>query len=154
MQQYHTLLSALHQRLGPAKQMVPATSFDGRTTARMMSCVILDGMFYFQTDRTFLKYEQMTANPSVALCTENIQIEGRAIELGHPLKPANALFAQAYQRAYPGSFSAYSALPTEVLFKVEPTMLTLYEYENNKPVRKIFICKQESYCEENSPGGS
>lgn len=151
---YHTLLEALYQRLGSSKQMVLATSRKDRTTARMMSCVILDGSFYFQTDRSFLKYEQMMDNPCVALCCENIQIEGRATELGHPLRSGNEFFAKAYQGSYPGSFTLYSGIATEVVFKVEPTLITLYEYENQEPVRKIFCCKEEKYYENSPLGGS
>ncbi|MEA4861526.1 MAG: hypothetical protein VB127_13650 [Sphaerochaeta sp.] len=60
---YQDQHAKVYQKLGKAKQMVLATSFEGRTTARTMSCVVLDGCFYFQTDKTFLKYGQMKGNP-------------------------------------------------------------------------------------------
>lgn len=147
MDAYRKQREKIFQKLGKAKQMVLATSFEGRTTARTMSCVFIDGCFYFQTDRTFLKYGQMKGNPSVALCFDNIQIEGVAVDLGHPLDACNATFAAAYQQAYPGSCAAYSGIETEVLFRVEPLRITCYEYENHEPVMKIISCKEESYRE-------
>lgn len=150
---YQDQHAKVYQKLGKAKQMVLATSFEGRTTARMMSCVVFDGCFYFQTDRTFLKYKQMRGNPSVALCFDNIQIEGLAEQLGHPLAECNAVFAAAYQQAYPGSYAAYSGIETEVLFRVEPILITSYEYENHEPVMKVISCKEEIYYENWPLGG-
>jgi hypothetical protein len=147
MDAYQDQHAKVYQKLGKAKQMVLATSFEGRTTARTMSCVVLDGCFYFQTDKTFLKYGQMKGNPSVALCFDNMQIEGLSVDLGHPLAERNAAFAVAYQHAYPGSYAAYSGIETEVLFRVEPLRITCYEYENHEPVMKIISCKEESYHE-------
>lgn len=153
MHEYQEQLEKVYQKLGKAKQMVLATSLGGRTTARMMSCVILDGCFFFQTDRTFLKYEQMKGNPCVALCFDNIQIEGVASDLGHPLDACNATFAAAYRQAYPGSYAAYSSLETEVLFQVEPVLITWYDYEHHEPVRRILSCKEKTYHEHWPLGG-
>ena len=154
MHDYQDQRTKIFQKLGKAKQMVLATSLGTRTTARMMSCVVLEGCFYFQTDRKFLKYEQMRGNPSVAICFDNIQIEGIARELGHPLAAHNASIAVAYQQAYPGSFAAYSALETEVLFEVEPVLITCYEYEKHEPVRRIIYCKEKRYSEDWPLGGT
>lgn len=38
----------------------------------MMSVVLINGVFYFQPDKTFRKYEQIKDNPNVALCIDNI----------------------------------------------------------------------------------
>lgn len=34
------------------KTMVLSTSVDGRVSSRMVSIVLIDGLFYFQTDKT------------------------------------------------------------------------------------------------------
>ena len=71
---------------GKGRKMVLSTSESNRVSSRMMSIVQIDGTFYFQTDLTFKKYHQILSNPNVALCIDNIQIEGICEEIGHPLE--------------------------------------------------------------------
>lgn len=59
---------------GKGKLMVLSSSKNDKVTSRMMSVVQSDGLFYFQTDKTFRKYYQLVNNPQVALCVDNIQI--------------------------------------------------------------------------------
>ena len=74
------------QELSPARKMVLATALAEKVTARMMSVVVLEEKLYFQTDITFRKYQQIRSNPHVALCADNIQIEGYCQERkGSPL---------------------------------------------------------------------
>lgn len=47
---------------------------------------MIEEKLYFQTDNTFKKYNQLKGNNKVALCIDNIQIEGECTELGHPLE--------------------------------------------------------------------
>ena len=54
------------------KTMVLSSSENNKVTSRMMSIVCIDGLFYFQTDKTFRKYNQIISNPQVDLCIENI----------------------------------------------------------------------------------
>ena len=61
---------------GKGKAMVLSSSENNIVSSRMMSVVQANGLFYFQTDKTFRKYSQLIANPQVALCINNIQIEG------------------------------------------------------------------------------
>ena len=136
--EFHAKLTEFFNRLGNAKIMVLATSQDNRVTARMMSCIIADGMIYFQTDRKFDKYKQIAANPRVALCIDNIQIEGVASVQGHTLDPQNKFFATAYECNYKGSFDAYSSLPDTSLIQVAPTKITLWEYDGKEPYRTFF----------------
>jgi len=135
---FHNKLAELFQKLGNAKKMVLATSQDNKVTARMMSCIIYNDMIYFQTDKKFIKYKQITANPMVALCIDNIQIEGVASFQGHPLETQNKFFAKAYESNFKGSFDSYSALADEVLIEIKPLKITLWEYEGKEPYRLIF----------------
>lgn len=65
--------------------MVLSTSYQDKVTSRMMSVIIFDGEFYFQTDKNFRKYNQIKNNPNVLLCCDNISVEGICTELGKPL---------------------------------------------------------------------
>ncbi len=138
----------LFNSIGSAKKMVLATSKNNKVTARMMSCVCIDNSFYMQADSKSEKYSQIYSNPSVALCMDNIQIEGIAHNIGHPLDEKNKFFAEAYETHYKSSFDRYSAFPDEILIKVVPTKITLWIYEDNKPFREIFDFENKEYRKE------
>jgi uncharacterized pyridoxamine 5'-phosphate oxidase family protein len=146
--EFESHLGTFFTQIGSAKKMVLATSKDNKVTARNMSCVIFDGAFYLQTDKTFLKYKQMIANPFVALCVDNIQIEGIAKSVGHPLDNENGTFVALFQQNYKSSFDAYSHLSNEVVFKVQPQKITLWKYENGNPLRVIFDIPNQVYSKE------
>lgn len=121
---------------GRGKPMVLSTCADGRVTSRMMSVVQMDGVFYFQTDRTFRKYAQLRANPRAALCIDNIQIEGVCEELGHP--KACPGFSEAYRECFPGSYERYSHLDNERVFALRPAFIERWVYRDGKPFVETF----------------
>jgi len=145
MSEFKQNINKFYNKFGMAKKMVLATCKDNYVTARMMSCVLIDGALYFQTDKKFLKYKQITANPLVALCIDNMQIEGIANELGHPLNSENSFFADEFKKHYEGSFNAYSSLPDEVLIKIIPRKITLWEYRDGNPYRVYFNVSKQEY---------
>lgn len=65
-----------YEKLGSHKKMVLSTSCKDKVTSRMMSIIVLNNMFYFQTDINSRKANQILSNSYVALCVDNIQIEG------------------------------------------------------------------------------
>ncbi|MFT8315024.1 MAG: pyridoxamine 5'-phosphate oxidase family protein [Clostridium sp.] len=121
--------------LGNKKIMVLATSAENRVTARNMSCIIIDKKIYFQTDKRFLKYDQILENPRVALCVDNIQIEGIAKIRKHPLNEENKDFASRFEDFYKGSYDNYSHMENEVVIEIKPMFITMWKYENGQPFR-------------------
>lgn len=132
---YSQLEKEILENLGNKAVLVVATSKDNRVTARSLSCIINDKKIYFQTDKNFIKYQQIISNPKVALCINNIQIEGIATPIGHPLENKNAWFKKLYKEYYPQSFDNYSKMKNEVIIEVNPTYITLWKYIDNKPLR-------------------
>jgi general stress protein 26 len=135
----------LFQSLGPNQIMVLATSANNKVTARSMSFIIDNGRLYFQTDKNFCKYEQMKINPNVAVCYNNIQIEGICKEIGHPLDESNNTFALKYKEYFSGSYDTYSNLPSETAFEITPTLITIWGYEEGKPYREFYEFSHEKY---------
>lgn len=121
---------------GKGKAMVLSSSENDKVTSRMMSVVQTNGLFYFQTDKMFKKYGQLIANPQVALCINNIQIEGICKEIGDPMK--NAIFCELYQECFNSSFKKYSALENERLFVIKPTYIERWLYINGEPGLETF----------------
>ena len=128
---------------GKGKAMVLSSSENNEVTSRMMSIVQANGLFYFQTDKTFRKYSQLIANPQVALCINNIQIEGICKEIGHPMK--NAIFCELYQECFNSSFKKYSALENERLFVIKPTYIERWLYIDGVSYLENFDIENKSY---------
>lgn len=128
---------------GKGRKMVLSTSESNRVSSRMMSIVQIDGTFYFQTDLTFKKYHQILSNPNVALCIDNIQIEGVCEERGHPLQCAP--FCDIYQECFRSSYDAYTALRNERLFTVKPMYIERWIYKDGIPYMETFDIESKEY---------
>ena len=136
---YNTFLT----EFGHGRKMVLSTSENNRVSSRMMSVIQMDGSFYFQTDVTMRKYRQIKSNRNVALCIDNIQIEGVCEEEGHPLD--NDQFCYLYQKCFQGSFDAYSLLKNERLFVVKPVFIERWIYSNGVPYIETFCVESREY---------
>lgn len=138
-EKYNAFLS----EFGKARKMVLSTSKENVVSSRMMSIVLMDGRFYFQTDATSKKYCQLTNNKNAALCADNIQIEGICEEMGRPHD--NAAFCGLFRECYKGSFEAYTMLENERLFALVPTYIERWVYKENIPYIETFDIKSRSY---------
>ncbi len=140
---YSDLENEIYNNIGEKAFLVLSTSYKDRVTSRTMSFLVIDKKFYFQTDDTFLKFEQIKNNPNVSLCINNIQIEGVAKILGHPFQETNKQFLEHYKNSFLSSFKNYSALDREVVISIEPVFITLWKYEGNKPLRDFLDIKNK-----------
>lgn len=143
MTDFEVTTKELFENLGQGKIMTLATGDEGRISARSMSVCVFDNKFYFQTDRRFLKFTQIQNNPNVALCCENISVEGRAMRIGKPLE--HSRFCEIFKKLFNGSFNAYSSHENEVLFEVEPTLIKTWIYENSYPYVENFDFEKLTY---------
>ena len=130
--------------------MVLSTSANNKVSSRMMSVVHHEGVFYFQTDRTMRKYWQISENPNVALCIDNIQIEGRADGAGRPLE--HPVFAGIFKDCFKGSYDAYSAMENERVFEVRPTFIERWKYLDGEPYIERFYINEKRYSMEKYDG--
>ncbi len=126
---------------GKGRTMVLSTAEGNVISSRMMSVVLIEGRFYFQTDCTFRKYRQLSRNPNAALCIDNIQIEGICEEIGHPLD--HAAFCERFAECFKGSFDAYTALQNERLFTLKPTRVERWIYREGVPYVEMFDVRRE-----------
>ena len=138
-ERYNTFLT----EFGDARIMVLSTSKDDHVTSRMMSIVLYNGVFYFQTDKTFRKYEQLSHNPNVALCIENIQIEGICEEVGCPAD--FSFFCNTYQKRFVNSYKRYTFLENERLFRIKPRFVERWIYIDGMPFMETFDVEKKAY---------
>lgn len=150
MEEFERKADEFYCEFGKGKHMVLSTAEGNKVFSRMMSIVQMDGIFYFQTDLTLRKYSQLINNNNVALCIDNIQIEGQSREIGHPLK--NVAFCCAYRDCFKGSFEAYSSLKNERLFEVKPLKIERWVYEDRNPYIEILDFENRQYSLERYSG--
>lgn len=60
----------------------------------------------------------------------------------------NAFFANAYKKHFGGSYKAYSALPTERLLEITPTLIYSWNYKLTKPYMEYWDFRNEIYRKE------
>lgn len=143
MTNFKKSISTFFEQLGEYKLMVLSTSLNNNVSSRMMSIVVLNGKFYFQTDKTLRKYEQLLGNKNVALCIDNIQIEGTCREIGTPSE--SPVFCELFETYYKSSYDNYSLLQDERLFEVTPVFIERWIYEDGKPFIETFDFHMEIY---------
>lgn len=139
LNKYNDFLSVFNK----GKTMVLSSCEDNKVSSRMMSIVCIDGLFYFQTDKKFRKYRELIHNPYVALCIDNIQIEGVCKEIGHPM--SNAQFCSEYEKNFSISFKMYSSLKNERLFEVSPRFVERWLYIDSVPFIETFDVENQVY---------
>lgn len=131
------------RQLGEHGCMVLSTSLHDDVTSRMMSFIIQDGKFYFQTDKRFRKYTQLKGNSRVSLCRDNMAVEGICSEIGKPSDfPA---FCELYQKYFSASYQRYTGMEEERLFVVIPARLEKWIYEDNQPYMEILDFQSQTY---------
>ena len=145
MQLFDEEIIKLWNEIGTHGVMTLATCAENRVTSRSMSVIVHNGKFYCQTDKTFLKYKQISQNPNVALCYKDLSIEGKCRIIGHPLDKSNDFFADMFKKYFNHSFKMYSALPTEKLLEITPTLIYSWEYKLAKPYMKYFDFENQLY---------
>ena len=150
MELFEERIEEFFSDFGKGRKMVLSTSENDRVSSRMMSVVQINGKFWFQTDKKLKKYHQLSINQNVALCIDNIQIEGICEELGHPLD--NATFCNVFQECFKGSFDAYSYLKNERLFIVKPLYIERWIYKNGLPYIETFCFENNKYSFERYSG--
>ena len=143
MELFEERIEEFFSDFGKGRKMVLSTSENDRVSSRMMSVVQINGKFWFQTDKKLKKYHQLSINQNVALCIDNIQIEGICEELGHPLD--NPVFCSVFQECFKGSFDAYTSLKNERLFVVKPVYIERWIYKNGSPYIESFCFENNQY---------
>lgn len=98
MNSFKNTLNKFYNDFGTYKAMVLSTSLNDKVSSRMVSVIVIDGIFYFQTNKKLKKYNQIKENKNIALSADNISIEGVCYELGLPIN--NKKFCDLYKEPF------------------------------------------------------
>ncbi|MFX0201523.1 MAG: pyridoxamine 5'-phosphate oxidase family protein [Candidatus Hodarchaeota archaeon] len=103
--------------------MVLATSHNDRVIARNVLIVSSGLDIYFGTWEHSRKCMQIRENPRVALCKDDVQIEGLAEILGDLLDEKNKEYADMLRNRFPSSFEYWEDKPGMVIVRVKPELI-------------------------------
>ena len=122
---------------------VLSTAWEGHVSSRSMSIINTGLDVYFQTHSSYIKHMEISKNPNVALCFNNISIEGEAEVIGDWTEEKNQELLKLYQSVHPGSFRAYGLLEGQVVYHIKPHLVMLWKYINGTPIRQNLYVMEE-----------
>ena len=140
---YNDLENEVIGVLGKNPVLVLSTSLNDYVTSRHMSIINVGLNIFFQTNKCYIKYEQMNANEKVSLCCQNISIEGIAEEIGDWKNECNMQLLELYKSKHLGSYERYGSLEGQVVYKITPIKIKLWKYVNGEPIREILYVDEQ-----------
>lgn len=146
LNEFEKQTSRLWKLMGSHSVTVLSTCAQNRVTSRPMSTVIIDGKFYCQTDVNYLKCKQLSENPNAALSFKNLSIEGVCRNIGKPTE--HDIFMNAMKEYFPSATERWSAIPTECLLEITPTLVYLWDYELSVPYMEYWDFQSKTYRKE------
>lgn len=121
----------LWDEIGRGGVMVLSTCAENKVTSRAMSVVVINGKFYCQTNKDYLKCRQIAENTNVALSYRNYSVEGVCRNIGSPYEVKR--FITAMEQIFPDAVKRWSKLPEECVLEITPVLIRSWVYENNVP---------------------
>ena len=113
--------------------IVLATSLNNRVTARNVSYASEGLTIIFGAWTHTKKIAQIRANAKVALCRDNVSIEGIAEMVESPQDEENKRLVEIYKKKLPSVFERYFAhFPGTVFVKVTPTLIVSWVSKDNQ----------------------
>jgi len=124
--------------------MVLATSHNDRVLARSV-LIVSNGLdIYFFTWEHSRKCLQIQKNPRIALCKDNVQIEGVAEILGNLLGESNKEYTDIIRNKHPGAIESWKDQPGMVIARVRPTLIITGVSIDNEPYLEFLDLENET----------
>ncbi len=139
--EYTEMRTKIIDRLKEQKNVVLATCENGKVTARTVYCTSNELKIYFMTSKAYAKYKQIIKNTLVAMCFNNVQIQGRAVILGHPSSDENKEILERCEHL-DKEFMYWAKYKNTVLIEVD---ITEVECWNNNGRKYIDVLNKKSY---------
>ena len=107
------------------KTMVLATSHGDRVTERTVLIASTGLDIYFFSWGHSRKCEQIRTNPRVALCKDNVQIEGVAEILGSLTNKKTRKYTDILRTKFPEAIARWEHRPGMVIARVKPVLVVI-----------------------------
>ncbi len=142
---YGAIVGEIVEILNGNKDIVLATSFNDRVTARTVSFTNNDLIIYFMSWVHNKKIEQIKKNPKVALCLRNLQIEGEAQILGFSYEEKNKNNLEIFKKKFSEFWiNTFSAIREMVTVKIVPNAIVKFENINKRFQLQVINVKNKT----------
>ncbi|NHJ05403.1 MAG: pyridoxamine 5'-phosphate oxidase family protein [Candidatus Heimdallarchaeota archaeon] len=119
--------------LNESRHIVLATSANNRVSTRTVSFANDDLVIYIISWDHNLKINQIKENPLVALCLNNIQIEGIAELINRPTDDKNNEIQNIYRKKFSEIFvNTFFKIPELITIKIVPNRIVKFENFHNR----------------------
>lgn len=144
---YNEMINDIVKILDENKEIILATSHNDRVTARTVSFTNDGLIIYFMSWDHNKKIRQIQKNPKIALCLNNLQIEGRAQILGYVNEEKNANILRIFKKKFSDLWiSTFTRIKEMLMIKVNPTTLTKFENINRRFfLQTIKVVRKEAF---------
>jgi general stress protein 26 len=122
---------------------VLSTSSDDYVTSRPMSIIHIGLDVYFQTNKCYIKHDQMSKNSKVSLCCQNYTIEGLAESVGDWKDINNNELMALYINKHKNSFDRYGMLDGQIVYKISPVKVKMWKYIDGEPIREVLFVNEK-----------
>ena len=133
----------LWKETGESGVMVLSTCAGNRVRSRSMSVVVINGKYYCQTNKNYLKCAQIKENPNVSLCYRNFTVEGICRITGRPCD--DPVFTEAMKKSFPDAVKRWSSLPEECILEITPLYVRSWIYEEGIPFIETWDIAAKTY---------
>jgi uncharacterized pyridoxamine 5'-phosphate oxidase family protein len=114
------------KRLENENTIVLSTSYKDNVTSRSIWFILYESSIYFVTSKAYTKCKQIEKNPNVALCLDNIQIEGIAKIKGNCSLKENELIRAYCERKHTGMIH-YLKYKNSIFIEVKINKIQLWK---------------------------
>ena len=159
---YDYLKQKVIQELEKYQFVILATTDGEKAYARSIVRISNGLTLYCMTGEYTRKYKQALENPNIAIAYGNIQLEGKAKPIGHPLDTENIPFIEAYSKHHPEAYERSKKIhftrPNVGVLKIKPSRITLYNLADINAGTEAFleildVDKKEAHKVSRSPTG-
>ena len=130
-EKYYETISTVYKSIGKSRLISLATCDLSSISCRTISSIIIDGIFYFQSDVNSNKIQQIKKWNNVAISLDNYQFVGHCKFLGHPFSDNNTSIMEIFKQEFPKVVQKYSHLEQELLVEFIPDNIRIWDYTNN-----------------------
>ena len=148
IQDYQKCVEEKLKFLRENRHIVLATSYNDSVTARTIDYACSGFEILFLSWDHHVKITQIKGNPRVALCRDNIQIEGLAQILGNPFDEKNRRYNELYKEKLPILFEKFAGLPGMVFVKVTPGLFKTFFGGKDRRIEYLDICSKTAFWKE------
>jgi uncharacterized pyridoxamine 5'-phosphate oxidase family protein len=145
---YNRCIEEKSRFLGDNRHMVLATSLNDTVTARTIDYVSSGLDIIFLSWGHHMKIIQINGNPKVALCRDNVQIQGVAKVLGNPFDEKNKKYSILYSEKLPILFDNFADVPGMIFVKVTPTFFKTFISGKNRRLEYIDLSLKKAFWKE------